>query len=84
MKEREITDQEGTSWSCVQAYSGGNGDNTEKAAELTDGDTIPVVCTPSGGAQSVLLQLPQNWMEEMSDQELLEAIKADPTPKHAS
>lgn len=84
MKEREITDQEGTSWSCVQAYSGGNGDNTEKAAELTDGNTIPVVCTPSGGAQSVRLQLAQDWMEEMSDKELLEAIQADPAYKRAS
>lgn len=78
MKEREITDPKGISWSCVQAYSGGNGDHSEKVAELTEGDTIPVVCTPSGGAQSIRLTLPQNWLEALSDEELLDALKAAP------
>lgn len=75
MKEREVTDQKGTSWSCVQAFSAGNGDNSAKIAKLTEGDTIPVVCTPSGGAQSIRLQLPQDWLEGFSDDELLEALR---------
>lgn len=79
MKEREITDSNDTSWSCVEAYSGGNGDHSEKAAALTEGDTVPVVCTPSGGAQSIRLQLPQNWLKALSDEELLNALQAAPT-----
>lgn len=77
MKEREVTDQEGTSWSCVQAFSAGNEANSEKIAELTEGDGnhIPVVCTPSGGAQSIRLQLPQNWLEDFSDEALLKALQ---------
>jgi hypothetical protein len=32
------------------------------------------VCTPSGGAQSVRVELPRGWEERVSDAELLDAI----------
>jgi len=38
--------------------------------------TVPVVCTPSGGQQSVRLEMPKDWAERMSDADLLEAITA--------
>jgi hypothetical protein len=81
MIEREITDQDGNSWNFVQAYSGGEGDHSEKVARLTKGENIPVVCTPSGGAQSIRLQLPRDWKENLSDQELLEAMQKGQSKK---
>jgi hypothetical protein len=77
MEQREVTDAEGTLWSCVQAYAGLEGTNGKKAAALseTKDHKVPVVCTPRGGAQSVRLELPVNWMEELEDDELLNTIK---------
>ncbi|MCC9165484.1 hypothetical protein [Pontibacter harenae] len=80
MKQREVTDENATTWVCVQAYSGGLGgektkDQAEKLTEDTDGK-VPVVCTPDGGAQSIRLKLPKNWLEELNDDSLLRAISA--------
>ena len=36
--------------------------------------TLPVVCTPSGGEQSVRIELPRGWAESLSDEELLREI----------
>jgi hypothetical protein len=76
MIQREVTDREGTKWNCVQAYTGLQGKLADKAAELaeTDEGKIPVVCTPSGGAQSVRLEVKENWYEQLSDDALVEAI----------
>ena len=76
MIQREVTDIENTTWTCVQAYSGLEGKQGEKAAELaeTNDGKIPVVCTPSGGAQSVRLELDSNWEKDLSDGELVQAI----------
>ena len=54
-----------TTWSCVAALATAAGDGK-----------VPVVCTPSGGARSVRLELAGNWREELSDGELLAAIAA--------
>ena len=35
---------------------------------------MPVVCTPSGGEQSVRIELPKDWAETLSDDNLLKAI----------
>ena len=77
--EREVTDAENTTWSCVQAFSGlGGGAAADAAAErVAEGDgKVAVVATPRGGAQSVRLELPRGWTDAMSDDQLLEAIAA--------
>ena len=74
---REVTDAEQLTWTCVQAYAGlGNTEVAEEAAEKVESDegTVPVVCTPRGAAQSVRVELPTDWAERMSDEELLAAI----------
>ncbi|MBD0259650.1 MAG: hypothetical protein ICV83_28350, partial [Cytophagales bacterium] len=38
--------------------------------------TVIVVCTPSGQAQTVRLELPAAWLEETADEELRSAILA--------
>lgn len=81
MIQREVQDSENVTWSCVQALSGLSGDAGEEAAERVESDEgkVPVVCTPSGGEQSVRVELPKGWDEQMSDEDLLAAIsKARP------
>ena len=75
--EREVKDADGITWTCIQAFSGLS-DNSEaqEAAEVKgEPDTYWVVCTPSGGAQSVRLKLKGDWEEEYSDEALLQEIK---------
>jgi len=76
MIQREVTDAENTRWTCVQAYSGLQDTLSEKAAAIakTGEGKITVVCTPSGGAQTVRLELDENWHGKLSDQALVEAI----------
>lgn len=78
MNKREVRDKEGTTWSCVQAYGATSDKKAAEVAELTEGNDrqLPVVCTPDGGARSVRLQLPLNWLEQLPDEELLKKIKA--------
>lgn len=73
---REVTDGEGVTWACVQAYGGlsEGGGNVEAARVEGEGDLFHVVCTPSGGAQTVRLELEGGWEENLSDEELLERI----------
>ncbi len=75
---REVTDGDGTVWSCVQAFAGlGDGAAKAKAAALaarTGG--LHVVCTPSGGAKSVRVELPEAWEDEAPDDQLLAVIEA--------
>ena len=78
--QREVTDSDNTTWTCVQAYAGLGTQGpaaalAERAAE--DGKPLPVVCTPTGGAQSVRLSLAADWHAGMSDDDLLEAIAAE-------
>jgi hypothetical protein len=78
--EREITDAEGTVWVCVQAFSG-LGETTEAATAAaervaTTEGAVAVVCTPRGGAQSVRLELPKGWAEELDDDELQRELTA--------
>ena len=72
--EREITDAEGTVWVCVQAFSG-LGKTTEESTDAaermaTTECAVAVVCTPRAGAQSVRLELPKGWAEELDDDDL--------------
>lgn len=75
MKLREVHDDEDIRWTCVQALSGLSKKAAAEAAEKIESaeGTVPVVCTPSGGEQSVRLDLPSDW-EGMSDGDLLRAI----------
>lgn len=72
---REVTDGQQVKWSCIEAYGGLNGERAGAAAELAanGGGVVAVVCTPSGGAQSVRLALPPNWAE-LPEPDLLAAI----------
>ncbi len=77
MTPRDVTDSDGLVWACVQAYAGlGESDAAQVAAEHTDGDTVTVVCTPTGAAQTVRLDLTPGWDEAMDDDALAEAIAA--------
>jgi hypothetical protein len=73
---REITDDNGVTWSCIQAFAG-LGNNPAKAdAARVEGtaDRFHVVCTPSGGARSVRIELPEGWEQSCSDEDILAAI----------
>jgi hypothetical protein len=76
MREREVQDAEHVRWTCVQALGGLEGEAAEQAADHLESDegTVPVVCTPSGGAQSVRLELERGWEDTVSDEKLLEVI----------
>ncbi|MDF1504259.1 hypothetical protein [Roseisolibacter sp. H3M3-2] len=56
---REVTDEDGLTWSCVEAL-----------ADPGEGK-VAVVCTPSGGAQSERLELPVDWRTSLDDAALL-------------
>lgn len=73
---REVTDGEGTAWSCVEAYAGLSDDGKRDAARVEGTDRYRVVCTPSGGATSVTLELPGGWDESLTDADLLREIEA--------
>jgi hypothetical protein len=78
MLQREITDTENITWTCVQAFAGVGGKAAAEAIERTESPegTVTVVCTPSGQAQTVRLELPTTWLEETSDEEIRTAILA--------
>ena len=75
--QREVMDEEKRTWTCVQAYAGlGMTGPAAERAEAT-GEPVTVVCTPSGGAQTVRLSLAPDWSTAMSDDALLEAIMSE-------
>lgn len=77
MEQREITDSKNTTWTCVQAYTGGLSNGSEETPVVkNDNGTVTVVCTPSGGAQTVRLELKPGWVEGVSDEELVDKITA--------
>ncbi len=76
--QREVTDADQVTWTCVQAYAGlGDGAAAEALEEkrVAEGRGVPVVCTPTGGAQSVRLELADDWLEAVPDDELLAHIE---------
>ena len=74
--EREVQDGEGTTWRCVQAFAGLSDTEAAQEAARTDGGRVQVVATPSGGARSVRLELPEHWKDGLSDDALVSAIQA--------
>ena len=75
---RDVTDGDGVTWSCIQAFAGLGGAEEKAEAAKVDGsrDRYHVVCTPSGGAKSVRVELPGDWEQGLSDEGLLRAIHA--------
>jgi hypothetical protein len=75
---REVTASDGITWTCIQAFSGLGNDPEKAEAARVDGkgDAFQVVCTPSGGAQSVRIELPGDWERNISDEQLLDMIQA--------
>jgi len=76
---REVTDEEGVRWTCVQAYAGlapsaGEALNADAARVEGGGDRFRVVATPSGGARTVEMELPGDWENALSDEDLLGRI----------
>ena len=76
MEQREVQDGDDVRWTCVQALGGMGGAAAELAADRLESDDgkVPVVCTPSGGAQSVRVELPRDWRDSVDDAALLRAI----------
>ena len=76
---RDVTDADGTTWTCIQAFAGLRADADKAEAARVDGapDHVHVVCTPSGGAKSVRVQLPEAWEQQLSDEKLLQLIRAN-------
>jgi len=76
MKQREAQDADNTTWTCVQALSGLSEEAAAEAAERVEDENgnVPVVCTPNGGEQSVRLELPKDWVDTLSDDDLLKAV----------
>ena len=74
---REVIDPHGTTWACVQAFAGlgADADKTEAARVEGAPDHVHVICTPSGGAKSVRIQLPEAWEQQLSDEVLLQLIR---------
>lgn len=75
---RTVTDPDGLAWSCIQAFAGLGHDGGKADAARVAGteDRVHVVCTPSGAARSVRLQLPIGWQLSCDDAALLAAIAA--------
>ena len=75
--QREVTDANGITWTCVQAYSGlsDRAENQEAAQVDEQKNTYRVVCTPSGGAKSVRIELQGEWETSYSDEEFLREIE---------
>jgi hypothetical protein len=76
MKQREVQDSENVKWQCVQAHAGITSKAAEEAAAKVQNESgnVTVVCTPSGGAQTVRLELQEDWNEQMSDEALIDMI----------
>ena len=71
---REVRDDRGITWSCVEAYAGLSGSAGDAARADGPGERYRVICTPSGGAKSVELELPAGWEESLSDDDLAREI----------
>jgi hypothetical protein len=75
---REVSDAEGITWTCIQAFAGLGNDPEKTDAARVDGtrNQVHVVCTPSGGAKSVRLELPGDWETNLPDDDLIRAIRS--------
>ena len=77
MEIKEVTDNDNVRWQCVEAYSGIDGTENKH-----DSETVTVVCTPSGGAQTVRLELRHDWQSTLSDEQLIQKIEQEREIQH--
>ena len=75
---REVTDGDGTTWTCIQAFAGLGGSAAKARAARVEGasDRVHVVCTPSGGVKSVRVEGPEGGEGDVPDEQLLAAVEA--------
>ncbi len=75
---RDVADADGVTWSCIQAFAGlGNAPAKMDAARVEgSADRLHVVCTPSGGARSVRIELPEGWEGDLPDSVIQAAIRS--------
>ncbi|MBM1169696.1 hypothetical protein [Microvirga arabica] len=75
---REVIDAEGITWTCIQAFAGLGNDPEKMDAARVDGarNKVHIVCTPSGGAKSVRIELAADWETSLPDDDLLQAIRS--------
>ncbi|WP_420456696.1 hypothetical protein [Rubrivirga sp.] len=71
MTTRTLHTPDDTEWTLAEASVGTDAEREDAAAD----GTVPVVATPSGGAQSVRLELAPDW-ETMDDAALADAVGA--------
>jgi DNA-binding protein YbaB len=75
MKERQVQDpQNNVAWKCVQALSAISEKELVEEKIKDENGNVPVVCTPSGKEQTVRIQVQPDWLENLSDQEILSKI----------
>lgn len=74
---RDVAGEDDITWNCVQAYAGlsDKPENEEAARVKGSGGRVRVVCTPSGGAKSVRVELQEDWESSLSDEDLLREIE---------
>lgn len=74
---RDVRGADGITWNCVEAYAGlsDKPENEEAARVEGSPDRVRVVCTPSGGAKSVRVELQADWESSLSDEDLLREIE---------
>jgi hypothetical protein len=76
---RKITDTEGGTWSCIQAFAGFGNDPAKAEAARVSGmtDGFRAVYTLGGRARSVRIELLSGWEEACPDEEILAAIRSE-------
>ncbi|HYG01256.1 MAG TPA: hypothetical protein VD927_02370 [Chryseosolibacter sp.] len=78
MKQRQVQDENNLIWDCVEALSGLSPEMVDKTKRMESTDaSVTVVCTPSGGAQTVRLAVSPDWLEKLPDEKFLEKIKRE-------
>jgi hypothetical protein len=74
MDIREVQTPDGTRWQCAEAMIKPADDKSSPSGR-EERDLVTVVCTPTGGAQSVRIELEVDWKASVPDEELSRAIE---------
>lgn len=75
MKQREVTDSNNLTWLCVQPFSGSKQTEDIALEKMTNENSeIEIVCTPTKAEQSKRIKVNKNWLEDLSDEDLIKKI----------
>ena len=78
MKQRQVQDDDNLIWDCVEALSRSSPEMGDKTKVNKNANApVTVVCTPSGGAQTVRLTVSPDCLQKLSDEKLLEKINRE-------